>query len=245
MRSNVVPLTMRALVPGSHCYGQENLPLDHGAILACNHFSAIDPLLIGSLSRRTIWYMTKQELAQNRILAALFNWAGGFPVKRDMVDRQAIQTARWLVRTDHVVGVFVEGTRQAEPRPAPAIRFGASYISAREHVPIIPCGVDSYGWSLRNRRSCCVVFGAPIWLSPTASPRAYRDTALTVAAEIQRLWELAVDASATGFPSELEDGSSRQSWPRRSDFHRLSECRVARASDARTIASMTRNPRPG
>ena len=62
MRYNVVPITAMILAPHSCAYGADRIPATGGAVLAANHLSAIDPPLVGSFSRRALWYMMKAEL---------------------------------------------------------------------------------------------------------------------------------------------------------------------------------------
>ena len=58
---------------------------------------------------------------------------------------------------------------------------------------------------------CCVVWGDAIELSGLPrSGRGYRRAAGIVAAEILRLWRLAAEATAAGFPPELPDGARRR-----------------------------------
>ena len=220
MRFNVVPITMRLLAPGSWCYGLERLPERGGAVLAANHLSAIDPPLIGSLSNRTIFYMMKAELLGIPVVGEALTWTGAFPVRRGNGDRDALRKARELARAGHVVGVFVEGTRQRFGYPGP-IHSGAVAIAIRERVPIIPAGVESFGWTRRNRRACCVVWGEPMTFEDTAaSGRSYREASKRLEEELLRLWRQAAEAVAAGFPPELPDGARRSSWPRARQFNR-------------------------
>ena len=38
-------------------------------------------------------------------------------------------------------------------------------IAIQEGVPLVPCGLDTFQWSLKNRRKCAIVWGEPIDLS--------------------------------------------------------------------------------
>jgi 1-acyl-sn-glycerol-3-phosphate acyltransferase len=212
MRYWVSPATMW-LAP-SHAYGLERVPRTGGAVLAVNHLSGIDPPLVGALSPRAIRFMVKADLFEIPVVGELFQWAGGFPVRRGQSDREALRTARQLVRAGQVVGVFVEGTRQRLGYPGP-IQSGAMMVAMREGVPVIPCGLESFGWSGRNRRPCAVVWGEPIDLGglPT-SGRGYRRAAAIVADEILRLWRQAAEAIVADFPPRLTDGTERGNWVR-------------------------------
>jgi 1-acyl-sn-glycerol-3-phosphate acyltransferase len=220
MRFNVVPLTTRWLAPGSYSYGRERIPGTGGAVLAANHLSAIDPPLIGSFSNRAIFYMAKAEILRIPIVGEALTWTGGFPIRRGEADRDGLRRARELTREGHVVGVFVEGTRQRLGFPG-NVHPGAALIAMNENVPVVPVGVETFGWSRRNRRACCVVWGEPMTFSGIAcNARGYREASELLRLEIQRLWRQAAEAVAAGFPSALEDGSPRSSWPRASEFRR-------------------------
>lgn len=193
----------------SYGYGLDRVPATGGGVIAANHLSAIDPSLVGSLSPRTIFYMAKVELLSMPVVGDILMWTGAFPVRRGEGDRESLRQAREIARDGHMVGVFVEGTRQRFGYPG-EVRPGATMIALQEGVPIVPCGVYSFGWSPRNRLPCAVVWGDPIDVTGIPrSGRGYKQAAGLVRAEILRLWRLAGEAIAAGFPPELPDGSRR------------------------------------
>jgi 1-acyl-sn-glycerol-3-phosphate acyltransferase len=195
--------------PGSRGYGLDRVPLSGGAVLAANHLAALDHTLIGIFSPRTIFYMAKAELMAMPVVGELLGWTGAFPVRRGEGDREALREARRLVREGHVVGVHVEGTRQRLGYPG-EVKIGGMMIAMQEGVPVIPCGVETFRWSPRNRRGCAVVWGEPISLEGLRRNRAgYEEAMEMVRAEIVRLWRQAAEAVADGFPPELSDGTKR------------------------------------
>lgn len=197
------------LLAPSYAYGLERVPATGGGVIAVNHLSAIDPPLVGTLSPRTIFYMAKAELLALPVVGEALEWTGAFPVRRGEGDRESVRQAREIARAGHMVGVFVEGTRQRLGYPGPVLP-GGMMIALHERVPVVPCGVYSFGWSLRNRMSCAIVWGEPLDL--TGLPRAgrgYRRAAEVVGGELLRLWRQAAEAVAAGFPPELADGCVR------------------------------------
>jgi 1-acyl-sn-glycerol-3-phosphate acyltransferase len=185
-----------------------------------NHLSAIDPPLVGSFSNRAIFYMAKAEILQIPVVGEALGWTGGFPVRRGESDREGLRTARELVREGHVVGMFVEGTRQRFGYPG-AVHPGAGMIAMKERVPIIPIGIETFGWSRKNRRACCVVYGDAMRFDGLpCNGQGYKAAAEILRLEILRLWRQAAEALAAGFPPNLPDGASRSSWPRAHQFHR-------------------------
>jgi 1-acyl-sn-glycerol-3-phosphate acyltransferase len=196
----------------SYGYGAERVPATGGGVIAANHLSAIDPTLVGALCPRTVYYMAKAELLEMPVVGELIIQTGAFPVRRGEGDRDSIRRAREIAREGHMVGVFVEGTRQKFGYPG-AVLPGAMMIALQERVPIVPCGVYSFGWTRKNRMPCAVVWGEPLDLDGIpASGRGYKAAAEIVGAEIRRLWRLAGEAVAADFPEELPDGTRRWPW---------------------------------
>lgn len=201
------PVTM--LLAPAASYGVERVPREGGAVIAANHFSAIDHPLIGSFSPRPLHFLAKAELMDIAGLGALLRWLGVFGVRRGEGDREALRHARELVREGELVCVHVEGTRQRFGHPGP-LHPGGLMIAMQEGVPVIPLGLDTFGWSPTNRRKCAVVWGEPMSVDDLPRNRkGYAEGAERVGAEIIRLWRLAAEASAAGLPEQLPDGARR------------------------------------
>jgi 1-acyl-sn-glycerol-3-phosphate acyltransferase len=198
------------LAPGSKGYGLDRVPLAGGGVVAANHFASLDHPLIGIFSPRAIFYMAKAELLEMPVVGELLGWAGGFPIRRGEADREALRTARRLVREGHLVGVHVEGTRQRLGFPGD-VKIGAVMIALQEGVPVIPCAVETFGWSAKhNRRACAVVWGDPITFEGVERNQAgYANASAVIRNEIVRLWRLAAEAVANRFPPGLSDGAKR------------------------------------
>jgi len=183
------------LIAPSWGYGHERVPETGGAVVASNHFSEIDPAVLGLHSRRTLYYMAKIELLSVPIAGEFLHWTGAFAVRRGEGDRDSIRVARWAARAGHVVGMFMEGTRQQLAHPGP-MHPGAAMVAIQEEVPVVPAGIDTFGWGLRNRRTCCVVWGEPIRLDLPRTGKGYKEGAALLEEEVVRLWRVAAQAVA-------------------------------------------------
>lgn len=129
----LVPLLARTKVAGA-----ENVPAG-GAILAGNHVSYMDPVLLWCVSPRPVGFMAKRELWDSRFLAWLLPHLWAFPVNRGEADRAAITTATERVRAGALVGVFPEGTRASDGSgELGQAQGGAAFIALRAGVPIVP-----------------------------------------------------------------------------------------------------------
>ena len=214
-----LPAVIRVLAPSAG-YGVSRLPATGGAVLAANHLSAIDPPGIGVYSTRAIRYMTKVELLELPIAGEFLRMTGTFAVRRGEGDRDSLRVARWLVREGHVVGMFIEGTRQKLGYPGPA-HSGAAMVAMQEGVPVVPVGIDAFGWSLRNPRPFAVAIGEPMDLSGfPGNGRGYKEASAVVENELARLWRLAAQAVTDGLPDRLRDGTLREPPPGLRDVER-------------------------
>jgi 1-acyl-sn-glycerol-3-phosphate acyltransferase len=205
-RRLAAPLTN--LMAPSWGYGHELVPAAGGAVVAVNHFSGIDPAVLGLHSRRTLYYMAKIELLSVPVAGELLRWTGAFAVRRGEGDRDSLRVARWAAREGHVVAMFMEGTRQQLGYPGP-MHPGAAMVAIQEEVPVVPCGIDTFGWSPKNRRPCCVVWGEPIRLDLPRTGKGYKEGAELLQEQVVRLWRMAAQAVADGFPPELPNGLRR------------------------------------
>ena len=213
MRFLIQPPTL--LLAPSAGYGVERVPFIGGAVIAANHFSGIDHPLIGAYSPRPVRFIAKAELMAMPVVGEVLSWTGTFPIRRGEGDREALRRARDVVRDGHLLGVHVEGSRQRFGHPG-RVHTGGLMIAMQEGVPVIPCALDTFGWSPLNRRRCAVVWGDTIDLSDLPRRRAgYEEAAARVGAELVRLWRQAAEAVAAGLPAALPDGTRRSGaiWP--------------------------------
>lgn len=195
-------------------YGVERIPATGGAVIAANHLNAIDHPLVGLACPRPVYFISKAELLEIPIVGELFAWCGTFPVNRGQPDRAALRHARELVHDGKLVCFHVEGTRQRTGHPGSA-RRGAALVALQESASIVPCGLETYGWSFAQPRRCAVVWGEPITLSDLPRTRdGTADATERIRTEIIRLWKLAREAAASDFPPVLSDGTARSPLPK-------------------------------
>jgi 1-acyl-sn-glycerol-3-phosphate acyltransferase len=206
-RHTVVPITLR-LAPTA-AYGVERIPRDRGFVLAANHFSGVDHPLIGAFCPGIVYFLAKSELLEIPLLGEALTWMGVISIRRGASDRDAVRRAREAVREGGIVCVHLEGTRQRLGYPGP-IQVGGLMIAMQEGAPVVPLGLDTFGWSLANRRRCALVFGPPIELDHLPrNRRGYEEAGELVRSELVRLWRLAAEAAAAGLPPVLPDGAQR------------------------------------
>jgi 1-acyl-sn-glycerol-3-phosphate acyltransferase len=200
------------LAPGSGVYGVERIPAHGGVVLAANHFTALDPFLVGVPARRGVHFFGKGQLFRRSLLTEAILWLGGIPVGRHADNRAALRHATDLLRAGRVVGIFVEGARQRSGEMGEAMP-GAALLAQRAGVPVVPCGLDTFGWSRRSRRPCVVVFGEPLELGGLPAGREGIELATErIAAAVEAARLTAVSAAESGRPATLADGLRRSGW---------------------------------
>jgi len=199
----IANVLVRSLVP-LKVYGAERVPRQGGAVLAMSHLSYIDPAAYGAACSRRIVFLAKVEAHRTLGLGQLIRSHGTLSVRRGESDRDAMRDARDAVRRNHLLGMFVEGTRQAHGEPG-AAKPGAVMIAMREGVPIIPAAVHgSNDWRCGNFHPVSVAWGEPMRFDDRPrNSKGYRAATAEVEAEIWRLWEFLRDMHACGRPDAV------------------------------------------
>lgn len=110
-------------------------------VVASNHFSFLDGLLIGAVLRRKIRFLALVDLFGNyRWLDCALTTADVIPLRRGVVPLGPMQVALSHLTAGGAVGLFPEGTRHRDFDPDRA-RPGAAWLSARVGVPLVPVAV--------------------------------------------------------------------------------------------------------
>ena len=171
---------------GIRCFDRHNVPATGGAVLACNHQSFLDPMVVGLGLRRQVSYMARDSLFRNLAFGWLIRSLNAFPVKRNTADVGAIKEALRRLKNGRLVLLFGEGTRTRDGRIAP-LESGIVMLARKAQVPVIPVAIDGAFeawprhhklWSFGTIR---VVYG------PSMSPERIKHLGDAAAAEV--LWK--------------------------------------------------------
>lgn len=174
--------------------GTGRIPHNGPAIIASNHRSFFDPFVIGTMSRRPIYYVAKSELFRNPVLAWFLSALGAFPVERGVGDRDAIQTAKELLARGELVLIFPEGTR-TRPGPLGHPRRGVGRLALESGAPVIPVSIigteDVRSGILLRPRRIRVVAGSPLEFKreEQSSPELAESVTADVWQAVSGLWE--------------------------------------------------------
>jgi 1-acyl-sn-glycerol-3-phosphate acyltransferase len=164
-------------------HGTENVPAEGAFVLAPNHYSNIDPVVIGVAMwklGRMPRYLAKASLFRIPVLGWMLTRAGQVPVQRAGRSRDGadpLATARSIAAAGHAVVIYPEGslTRQPDSWPMRG-KQGAVRTALDAGIPLIPAAswgaekiLPRYGKiSLFPRKDVDIVFGEPVDLSEYA-----------------------------------------------------------------------------
>jgi 1-acyl-sn-glycerol-3-phosphate acyltransferase len=175
-------------------------------IVAPVHRSFIDFFVVSEVTRRKIFFMTKEEMWHSRALGRFLDSTGAFPVKREGADRRSLARAQRVLESGEVLVLFPEGTRRFGTDVVD-LHEGAAFLAARTGASIVPVGIGGTSESLprgsKLPRPVAVelVVGAAIEPPDQRSGRrasrsALRDLTEQVRKELQGLYEEATARAA-------------------------------------------------
>jgi len=124
------------------CVGLEKIPAKGPAVIAANHPSYLDPILLALRVKRPIHFMAWDALFKVPLVGALMRVFDAFPVDvRKGKGREAYARAKALVESGEVVGIFPEGKRSRTGWLEPALREGAARLAWETGAPLIPATI--------------------------------------------------------------------------------------------------------
>ena len=170
-----------------------SIPHEGAYIIASNHMSFSDPVLLGLSQRRRLFFMAKQELFKNKFFAGLIRALGAFPVERGAGDGKAIKTGEDLIKEGNVMTIFIEGGRTKTGkfmRP----RSGCALVAQQMQVPVIPACITITGNPKHRFAKRVIHFGDPLTpqqlgLTPDGDRRQLKNATNMIMDEIKKMRE--------------------------------------------------------
>lgn len=177
--------------------GLANLPRTGGFLLAANHASYLDPVLIGCQVSRQIAYFARKTLWKGGVSSWWLDSVGVIPVDRDGgQDVGAIKRVLKALKAERGLILFPEGTRTLDGNLQPA-KPGVGFMAVKTQVPVVPVRIfgsfEAFGKGRRLRLGCpvTVVFGKAIPPAAYDDPKAGKERSQVaserIMAEIARL----------------------------------------------------------
>lgn len=151
----------------------ERAQLDAPYILLGNHSHLMDPMLIGlPIYRYHIRFMSKKELFENKILKWICEHLLAIPVDRHNMDMAAVRSSLKVLKENHVLGIFPEGTRHKEG-VMQDMETGVSMIALRSKAKLLPAYISG---TPKLFKRIHVYFHDPISIADIAAKGVNKDT---------------------------------------------------------------------
>ncbi|MEP6825242.1 MAG: 1-acyl-sn-glycerol-3-phosphate acyltransferase, partial [Ramlibacter sp.] len=134
--------------------GDTHIPLQGAAILACNHVSFVDAVLLMAASPRPIVFVMDHRIFKVPVLGWLFRLAKAIPIAPRAEDpaayEAAFEAAAKVLREGDLLAIFPEGgiTRDGTLQE---FKGGIMKILERQPVPVIPMALTNLWGSYFSR----------------------------------------------------------------------------------------------
>jgi 1-acyl-sn-glycerol-3-phosphate acyltransferase len=128
------------LVKVDRVSGLENIPTYGPAILMINHIAFVDPMIVLQvIPHRNLVPMAKVEVFDYPVIGIFPRLYHVIPVRREEVDRRAIQSALEVLEAGEMILIAPESTRSPALQTA---KPGVAYLATRSHAPVIPVAIE-------------------------------------------------------------------------------------------------------
>jgi len=170
--------------------GREYIPKKGGFILASNHISYLDPMVLGVACPRLLNFMAKQDLFRNPLFSWLISTVGSFPVKRESVDISALKEAMQRLRNGKALLLFPEGRRGEVSAVTSQPQGGVGFLATKVNVTVVPAFIKGTekalpkGAKFIRPSKISVYFGKQIQIE---RGMPYQDIAKLIMAKIRHL----------------------------------------------------------
>lgn len=122
--------------------GKENIPQLGRFIICAKHKSNLDAVFLACACPRKIHFMAKKELFKNKIISRILYSLGAFPVDRKKADVSSIKKALSILKNEHCLGIYPEGTRTSTIDKT-QMKNGIGLIAIKSQTDVITATVVS------------------------------------------------------------------------------------------------------
>ena len=181
--SRIIGYPYFALVHRIKWHGAENVPRQGAAILAANHQSFYDPVLLSLAAGRRIVYLALQQYLDYPVLGSLMRAYGAVAIEEGSPAPSAFARMLACLKQGCMCGIFPEGGRTLDGLPG-APRPGVAALALRSGAPIVPATISGAfrAWPASRRlprpAPVQILFQEPICVPSGEHRQARSDRAL-------------------------------------------------------------------
>jgi hypothetical protein len=135
--------------------GMDNIPDEGPVIVACNHVSFADPLILGGMIRRPVRFVMYYKIYKIPVLNFIFRTGKAIPIAGRSEDPEILENAYRLMHgvleAGDVLGIFPEGKITSDGE-IDTFKPGIDKVIAKQPVPVVPVALCNMWGSLFSRR---------------------------------------------------------------------------------------------
>jgi 1-acyl-sn-glycerol-3-phosphate acyltransferase len=169
--------------------GADRLPVTGPVVVASNHDSVLDGIILGAAISRELRFLAKAELWRSRLLAWALDGLGAIPIERGRSDYLAVARVLQALEAGQAVAIFPQGSVRGDH----TWQRGAAHVALMTGAPLVPVRLVGTARALSRGRigfpRLRVIVGKPIEVA-----RAPDDPAATT--ELTERLRLAVESLA-------------------------------------------------
>ncbi len=146
--------------------GQGHIPRSGGVLIAANHVSYLDILILGCALPRRTSFIGRMDLFSG-VTAGILRYLGWIPIRRERVDRKAFEEAVRRLKAGEMVVIYPEGARAVNGQLQPG-KPGVAMVATAAGCPVLPALLDGTYEALPpgahwiRLRPIRVAFGEPV-----------------------------------------------------------------------------------
>ena len=117
--------------------GKSNIPKNGSIVLAGNHTNNLDSVMLIAVVSRQVHFLAKIELFKG-IFGVIVKAMGCIPVNRKIHDKDALKSAKEVLKNNKVIGIYPEGTINRTDDIIMPFKIGAVKMAKDTNTKIVP-----------------------------------------------------------------------------------------------------------
>jgi 1-acyl-sn-glycerol-3-phosphate acyltransferase len=135
--------------------GMDNIPEEGPVIVASNHVSFVDPLILGGMIRRPVNFVMYHGIYKIPVLNFIFRTGKAIPIagreENPEILEEAYRRMHGVLEAEDVLGIFPEG-RITSDGEIQDFKHGIDKVISKQPVPVVPVALCNLWGSLFSRR---------------------------------------------------------------------------------------------
>lgn len=149
--ARLIPMVYFKVFHRIEFHGRENVPATGPVIIASNHISFYDPIIVGTGVDRDIEFMAWEKLFTIPVLRSVIRFFGAFPVELTSADKSAYINAVSTLFKNKALIIFPEGERSGDGKVR-NLKSGIARLALKTNARIVPVTiVGAYETFSRHR----------------------------------------------------------------------------------------------